>query len=65
MTSKYTIFFFFLLSFTAAILARNTARAGDQDGTPPNIVLIVADDLGYGVLGNAAGQVVPTRSPLG
>src|ERR1041385_172855 len=37
------------------------ARVG-QKGTKPNILVIVADDLGYGDIGIHGGKAVPTQN---
>ena len=46
----------FLLSLCAATLTTNSAA----EETRPNIVVIVADDLGYGDLGYLGGKDIPT-----
>ena len=43
--------------FVAAIVSHNGTKAAESQ---PNIVLIVADDLGYGDLGYLGGKDVPT-----
>ena len=47
---------FFLAGFFAAGLCASSASAADQ----PNILVIVADDLGYGDIGVHGGKLVPT-----
>ena len=48
------------LSLLAAIACHATSLFGIENGAKPNVIVIVADDLGYGDLGFQGGQDVPT-----
>lgn len=61
MKNQRIIFFFQLLalSFITACESQSAATAGSED-RPPNIIIIFADDLGYGDLGTYGNPTIRT-----
>ncbi len=59
MTSSFQ--FWQMLAIAAFLAVPAMATVAADASRPPNVILIVADDLGYGDLGFHGGKDIPTR----